>query len=99
MNKISKVLKARKLSVSVFLAPITDEIGATKTGTWRTFMPVWKADLCKVCNICEKYCPDGVIAIVDKKVQIDYEYCKGCGICAYECPRHAIEMIEEPKGV
>lgn len=95
MTEKGESLKARRLSVSIFLAPITDEIGAAKTGTWRTMRPLWKAELCKPCNICSKYCPEGVISVTNEKVQIDYEYCKGCGICANECPRHAIEMVEE----
>jgi len=99
MNEKSVSPLARKLRVSTFLTPLTDEIGANKTGTWRTMMPVWKAELCKPCNICIKYCPDGVVSVTDNEVQIDYDYCKGCGICAYECPRHAIEMVEDPEEV
>ena len=96
MNE-NKSLEPRKLKVSIFLTPITDEIGAAKTGTWRTMMPLWKPELCKPCNICSKHCPDGVVSLIDDKVLIDYDYCKGCGICAYECPRQAIEMVEEAK--
>jgi len=97
MNENNESLKARKIRVSIYLTPITDEIGTGKTGAWRNMRPVWNTELCKPCDACIKFCPDGVISMKDKKIYIDYIYCKGCGICSHECPRNAIEMIEEPK--
>ena len=93
---MNELTKPRKVKVEIFSAPITDEIGAAKTGAWRTTKPIWNSELCKPCNICGKYCPEGIIIVTKENgIQIDYDYCKGCGICAYECPRGAIEMVEE----
>ena len=88
-------LEARKYRAELFIAPVAVELGGGKTGTWRTKRPLWKAELCKPCNICSKYCPEGIISVTNKKVQIDYDYCKGCGICVNECPRGAIEIVPE----
>ena len=65
-----------------------------KTGTWRTFRPK-VTDKCIGCGICEWYCPDKSIKVVDKKAQIDYEHCKGCLICVGECPSKAITTERE----
>jgi len=69
-----------------------------KTGTWRTYKPVWCEKKCIQCYLCWISCPDSAILIKDGKVAgIDYEHCKGCGICAKVCPpkAHAIDMEKE----
>ncbi len=65
------------------------------TGSWRAFRPVVDEEKCVGCGICETYCPDASIKIVDNIAEINLNYCKGCGICKNECPRDAIKMIEE----
>ncbi|KJS19556.1 MAG: pyruvate synthase [Clostridiaceae bacterium BRH_c20a] len=67
-----------------------------KTGSWRDYYPEITAK-CTGCGICELFCPDSSITIIDKKCIINYDYCKGCGICANECPKTAILMKEERK--
>ena len=68
----------------------------TKTGSWRTFRPIFKNERCTGCQICATLCPEGVVYPIDKKKQaVDYDYCKGCGICAEECPFDDIEMVRE----
>lgn len=72
----------------------------TKTGSWRTFRPVFKYERCTGCQICATLCPEGVIYTAEKKkMMVDYDYCKGCGICAAECPFGDIEMVREGEGV
>lgn len=67
-----------------------------KTGYWRTERPVVDNERCRVCYLCEIYCPVNVVRVEPgTKVTIDYEYCKGCGICAEVCPNKAIVMVEE----
>jgi len=69
---------------------------AYPTGSWRYNRPVVDPALCNGCGICEMFCPDSSLTILDKLAIIDYEFCKGCGICAQACARGAIEMaIEE----
>jgi len=65
------------------------------TGTWRTFKPVIDNEKCLKCQLCELFCPEGVIVIIEGGISIDCKYCKGCGICAYECRLGAIKMVRE----
>ncbi|MDR3565137.1 MAG: 4Fe-4S binding protein [Negativicutes bacterium] len=67
-----------------------------KTGAWRAYRPV-VGEGCNGCGICDLYCPDNCVTIIDKKSRIDYDYCKGCGICARECPKKVITLEEERK--
>jgi len=54
-----------------------------KTGTWRSFRPVWHPEKCIHCLQCWYVCPDFAIHAKDGKItSFDYEYCKGCGLCA-----------------
>ncbi len=67
----------------------------TKTGEWRSVMPIYYANRCKQCLMCTPYCPDSSIPVTDgKRGDFDLEHCKGCGICAKICPFGAIEMTE-----
>jgi len=69
-----------------------------KTGSWRTYRPIWDAQACINCFTCFIFCPDSAIMVKDGKVVgIDYDHCKGCGICANECPpkASAIKMVLE----
>ena len=69
-----------------------------KTGSWRTFRPLWDEEKCIQCLRCWIYCPDSSIVVEkEKMVSIDYDYCKGCGICSTECPVDAIKMMAEIK--
>jgi len=67
-----------------------------KTGSWRTFRPLWDEEACIQCLRCWIYCPDNSIMVAEEKmVGINYDYCKGCGICSAECPADAVKMMEE----
>jgi len=83
-------LKAGKL-----VDPCSTQI--TKTGAWRTFVPVVDHDACIKCSLCAIYCPEGCIHQVDGLFVPDLDYCKGCSVCANECPRMAITMVLEEK--
>jgi pyruvate ferredoxin oxidoreductase delta subunit len=70
-----------------------------KTGSWRSYKPIWFEESCIQCMLCWIYCPDmSVKTSAGKRGEFDYEFCKGCGICALECPgkkgKKAIVMQE-----
>ena len=62
------------------------------TGEWKAYMPLVNGDKCIKCGICQNMCPEGIMGVVKKIPEIDYEYCKGCSICANECPVKCIAM-------
>lgn len=66
-----------------------------KTGSWRTFKPVYDKEACNMCRFCWFYCPEGCIYDRKEEMEFDFDYCKGCGICANECPKDAIEMVRD----
>ena len=69
-----------------------------KTGTWRTFRPIWAQEKCNQCLICWVYCPDATVLLTEGKMSgFDLDHCKGCGICAQVCPAKpkAITMARE----
>ncbi len=71
-----------------------------KTGSWKTYTPVWYEDKCVQCLNCWIMCPDDAILTEDGKMGgIDLELCKGCTICAVVCPpkSNAIEMVLDQK--
>ncbi len=68
---------------------------AYPTGSWRYSRPVVDPAACNGCGVCETFCPDSSLMIVDKQAIVDYGFCKGCGICAEECARNAIQMVIE----
>jgi pyruvate ferredoxin oxidoreductase delta subunit len=62
----------------------------------RSFRPVVDMEKCNKCTLCQIYCPEGTVIVVNKEVVVfDYRFCKGCGICATECPTGAIGMERE----
>ena len=75
------------------LVPHGTDVQSTETGSWRTFKPKLKTDICTKCGVCITFCPDGVIRKSKDAVEIDYVFCKGCGVCAEECSVKAIEMV------
>lgn len=67
----------------------------TKTGEWRSQIPIWDADKCRHCMMCTPFCPDSSIPVTEgKRGDFDYDYCKGCGICYTVCPFGAIDWKE-----
>jgi len=87
--------KEEKEELALFARPGTSI--RNKTGSWRVMKPVVNKKICIGCKLCQQYCPDSCIKIINKKSVIDYDYCKGCSVCAVECPVKAISMEKEDK--
>ncbi len=52
-------------------------------------------DKCNGCGVCVNVCPQGVIALNDKKAKmVDYESCMECGACQLNCQQNAIELTK-----
>ncbi len=56
---------------------------------------------CKGCGLCAKFCPEGVLSLDAKKLNVkgyhpafteNPDLCIGCGICALMCPDVAITV-------
>ena len=98
------ILKSKKEDLTQFIVKPGSTV-INKTGSWRTFLPVFDHDKCINCGKCEMTCPDGCIFEVKNQKnakgknfrEVDLDYCKGCGICAEECPVKAITMELEEK--
>ena len=71
---------------------------ATRTGEWRSDVPVWDPVKCKQCLLCALYCPDSSIPVAEgRRLAFDLDHCKGCGICWKVCPFGAIHMEKEER--
>ena len=65
-------------------------------------MVVIRADLCKNCGYCIKFCPKKILAPGTQRnrmgafypVMTDESACITCAICATMCPEGAIEVTE-----
>ena len=56
------------------------------------FRPKINQDLCKLCGICVRNCPEhALVMIPGKQVILVEELCAGCGVCRLVCPFNAIE--------
>lgn len=63
-----------------------------RTGDWSYFIPGIDGNICNGCGICELFCPENCIDIIEGLCVVNDYFCKGCGICARECKRGAIKM-------
>lgn len=60
-------------------------------------------ELCKGCELCSLFCPNGVISPSDKlnangyrvAARVKGDECSGCAICALVCPEAAIEVYRD----
>ena len=61
-----------------------------------------RAESCKSCGYCVKFCPKGILAVGTEVNSKGYPYvtaahpenCIGCAICARMCPDAAIEVYK-----
>ncbi len=95
MSDIERLKKWQELALG---GVITEGGNAVeyKTGSWRTWRPVWHEEHCIHCLTCWVLCPEDAYMLKDGKTKtgksrkeiksINYDYCKGCGLCVKECP-------------
>jgi electron transfer flavoprotein-quinone oxidoreductase len=58
------------------------------------------AERCTGCGVCTQVCPQMLLEIVNKKVQVqDEARCMGCFGCEDECPSHAVRILRVPQNV
>lgn len=83
---------------------IVKDLTASRQG----FIPVFDAEACVHCGVCDLVCPD--LCLVWEEEQqgdegpavrlrgIDYRYCKGCLKCIEACPTEAMVSMREEEG-
>lgn len=47
--------------------------------------PIVKSEKCTACGQCVKWCAQGALKLVDKKIVMDTDKCVGCGQCIVMC--------------
>ena len=58
--------------------------------------PIITNEDCTACGSCVEACPNGVLEIVDTKVEVvNEDECVACEACIEECPMGVITKIEE----
>jgi len=81
-----------------------NDLSMSRTG----WMPVFHADKCIHCGLCDLVCPDYCLAWGDGpeggKYErmlrgVDYRYCKGCLRCIESCPSGALTREAETPGL
>ncbi len=83
---------------------VAKNLSGSRTG----FLPVFHAEKCIHCGLCDIVCPDNCLAwdiIHDgdgtwftQLRGIDYRYCKGCEACVDTCPSEAMTKERETPG-
>ena len=72
-------------------------------GKKKKFQVRISSDHCKGCDLCVEFCPKGVLAMTEGKLNargvpfaevIEQAACSGCQCCVQVCPDARIEIVE-----
>ena len=83
---------------------IWNDLSTARTGS----LPVFNANNCIHCGLCDLVCPDMCLAWEDGEpggrwerelTGVDYRYCKGCMRCVETCPASAMTKKTETPGL
>ncbi|MHB0978886.1 MAG: DUF362 domain-containing protein [Thermoleophilia bacterium] len=75
----------RAARLEVVLRPLMRELFSAR--------PRPRADRCTGCRTCERACPTGAIAIVDRKAVVRDELCVRCYCCHEICSEAAVDLV------
>jgi len=73
------------------LAPLLTAFAAPLYKNGRKTDPFYATDRCTNCGLCERICPDNIIALPDGKPVWNAPYCTHCLACLHRCPVEAIQ--------
>ncbi len=64
----------------------------TKTTTAYKSIPVWNADACTLCGLCESTCNFNAVIALGDEIIVSNELCHSCFACSELCPEEALPM-------
>jgi pyruvate ferredoxin oxidoreductase gamma subunit len=92
------------------ITEVGNTIFKSSSASRQGFLPVFDAEECVHCGLCDLVCPDHCLVWREEKVAgdeeaarvwlegIDYNYCKGCMRCVDSCPSGALSKNTEEEG-
>lgn len=84
-HPVDPVGLGRAARLEVVLRPLMRELFSAR--------PRPRADRCTGCRTCERACPTGAIAIVDRKAVVRDDLCVRCYCCHELCPDAAVDLV------
>ena len=61
-----------------------------------------KIDVCVLCGLCQRNCPNGAITVDRKETKtwvLNVDACVKCGLCVSKCPKKCLSLSGDGKGI